>query len=420
MEAEGRIYFGKKGDAQPGVIRYLSEVAGVVPWTWWPHDETGQTDEARKEIREYLGNTNIFDTPKPIRLIVRMLEIATSEDDIVLDFFAGSCTTAHAVFVRNQSDDGRRRFILVQLPEPCPEGSEARANGFKTVAAIGRQRIRSAAQKIADVTTSELKLKEVAPHDLGFRAFNLDRSNFLEWDGEAALDKELAQQIEMYVDHLSESSSDEDVLYELLLKAGFSLTTRVAGTMIAGKHVFSIEDGALMICLEKEITPELIDALAEANPLQVICLDEAFKGNDQLKANAVQTFQGSRGSRKVGNRVSGQSERRRMKLKFDPSLQYQKDAINAVVDVFDWPAVRTRRERWRSSRFKSAGCSRPSWAWAIGLRCRTMKFFKNVHAVQEANDIEKVACPSRSRILRRDGDRHRQDLRLSSHDLRAE
>ena len=203
LEAEGRIYFGKNGDAQPGVIRYLSEVAGVVPWTWWPHDETGHTDEARKEIREYLGSTNIFDTPKPIRLILRMLEIATSEDDIVLDFFAGSCTTAHAVFVRNQADDGRRRFIMVQLPEPCPEGSEAREAGFKTVAAIGRQRIKNAAQKIADTTTSELKLKEVLPLDLGFRAFDLGRSNFRAWDGEAALDSELAKQIEMHVDHLA-------------------------------------------------------------------------------------------------------------------------------------------------------------------------------------------------------------------------
>ena len=126
---------------------------------------------------------------------------------------------------------------------------------------------------------------------LGFQSFSLSQSNFRTWDGDATGDADrLGEQIEMHIDHLSEAGSAEDVLYELLLKAGFSLTTKVKRIEMMGKQVFSIEDGALLICLEKEITPELIDALAEANPLQVICLDEGFKGNDQLKANAVQTF----------------------------------------------------------------------------------------------------------------------------------
>jgi adenine-specific DNA-methyltransferase len=110
------------------------------------------------------------------------------------------------------------------------------------------------------------------------------------WDGDVASDEDLGHQIDMHIYHRSDGSSAEDVLYELLLKAGFQLTTKVQVVEMASKQVFSIEDGALLICLEKEIIPELIDALAEANPLQVICLDEAFKGNDQLKANAVQTF----------------------------------------------------------------------------------------------------------------------------------
>jgi adenine-specific DNA-methyltransferase len=120
--------------------------------------------------------------------------------------------------------------------------------------------------------------------------FKLDRSNFKIWDGQADTDDDLKRQIEMHIDHLSPDSTAEAVLYELLLKAGFPLTTKVKAVEMVGKRIFSIEDGALLICLEKEITPELIDALAEANPLQAICLDEAFKGNDQLKANAVQTF----------------------------------------------------------------------------------------------------------------------------------
>lgn len=290
LEAEGRIYFGKNGDSQPGLIRYLSEVEGVVPWTWWPHDEAGHTDEARKEIREYLGSTNIFDTPKPVRLIARMLEIATAGDDIILDFFAGSCTSAHAVLSRNNVDGGRRRFIMVQLPEPCVEGSEARQAGFETIADIGKRRIRNAAQKIGEAADSQLKFKGGEPIDLGFRVFKLDRSNFRRWDGTPDAGGDIAQQLEMHVEHLAEARSAEDVLYELLLKAGFPLTTAVQTVEMAGRQAFTVEDGTLFICLDKAITPELIDALAEANALQVICLDEGFKGNDQLKANAVQTF----------------------------------------------------------------------------------------------------------------------------------
>ena len=113
--AAGRIYFGKNGDSQPSIIRYLSEVEGMVPWTWWPHEEVGHTDEAKKEIINILGDANLFDTPKPTRLITRILQIATSKEDIVLDSFAGSGTTAHAVLNMNKSDGGHRKFILVEM-----------------------------------------------------------------------------------------------------------------------------------------------------------------------------------------------------------------------------------------------------------------------------------------------------------------
>jgi adenine-specific DNA-methyltransferase len=114
LEAAGRIYFGKNGDAQPGIIRYLSEVEGLVPWTWWPHDEVGHTDEAKKEIRELFGTQTAFDTPKPVRLIERVLRIATKPGDLILDSFAGSGTTAHAVLKLNQQDGGARKFILIE------------------------------------------------------------------------------------------------------------------------------------------------------------------------------------------------------------------------------------------------------------------------------------------------------------------
>jgi adenine-specific DNA-methyltransferase len=145
-------------------------------------------------------------------------------------------------------------------------------------------------KKIEGEREAKLNLDGGDKLDLGFRVLKLDRSNFQVWEGNASSFDETGKQLEMHVDHLSDVSSAEDVLYELLLKAGFMPTTRVKTITFAGKQVFSIEGGALLICLEKEITSELIDALAEANPLQVICLDEGFKGNDQLKTNAVQTF----------------------------------------------------------------------------------------------------------------------------------
>lgn len=172
---------------------------------------------------------------------------------------------------------------MVQLPEKIDPVSATGALGFPDISAFAAERLRrSAVDLFGEVPDDGI--------DCGFRQFKLDESNFRQWSGEALSDQDLPSQIEMHVDHLDADSEELSVLYELLLKSGFTLTTKAEPTTLAGKNVFSVEDGALLICLEKEITPELIDALAEANPLQVICLDEGFKGNDQLKANAVQTF----------------------------------------------------------------------------------------------------------------------------------
>jgi adenine-specific DNA-methyltransferase len=203
-----------------------------------------------------------------------------------LDFFAGSASLGHANILQNAEDGGNRKFILVQLPEPLPV--EERNVG--TIADLGKSRLRRVAEKIKGEQKAKLNLDGGDKLDLGFRVLKLDRSNFQIWEGNVGAFDETGNQLEMHVDHLSDASSPEDVLYELLLKAGFVPTTRVKTITLAGKQVFSIEGGALLICLEKEITSDLIDALADANPLQVICLDEGFKGNDQLKANAVQTF----------------------------------------------------------------------------------------------------------------------------------
>jgi adenine-specific DNA-methyltransferase len=287
LRSDNRIWFGQDGDNPPRLKVFLSEVQeGIVPDTWWTHEETGNNQEAKKEILELFGEGEPFSTPKPTRLISRMLKIATSPagGDIILDFFAGSCSTAHAVLKENAMDEGDRRYLMVQLPEPT-----GRAD-FPTISAMARERMRRAAKQIADQRDGQLRPNDGKPLDRGFKAFKLDQSNFSVWPGDVVENEDLSHQIEMHIDHLLDSSTAQDVLYELLLKAGFPLATKVQAIKLAGKEVFSIEDGALLICLEKEITPELIDALAEGNPLQVICLDEGFKGNDQLKTNAVQTF----------------------------------------------------------------------------------------------------------------------------------
>jgi adenine-specific DNA-methyltransferase len=225
-----------------------------------------------------------FDFAKPSGLIKFLMSVSgVGSGDIVLDFFAGSGSTGHAAIEFAAETGEKRPFICVQLPEKTKEESEEFRQGYRTISAIGLERIRRVLKRVEGQN-------QTVPLDCGLKVYRLDQSNFKVWHGKEIDAEALNQQIDMYVDHLSESSSAEDVLYELLLKAGFPLTTKVQSTKLASKEVFSIEDGSLLICLEKEITPELIDALAEANPLQVICLDEGFKGNDQLKANAVQTF----------------------------------------------------------------------------------------------------------------------------------
>ena len=179
--------------------------------------------------------------------------------------------------------------------------------GYRTIADLGRARIKRAGERINSERTSELNLKKQAAIDLGFKAYNLSLSNFKVWQGDMS-DAELGEQIEMHVDHLSKASSAEDVLYELLLKAGFPLTTKVQSIEMAGKAVFSIEDGALLICLEKEITPELIDALAEANPLAGDLPRRRLQGQRPAEGECCSDLQGSRARPKNPKSSSGRSE----------------------------------------------------------------------------------------------------------------
>ena len=253
-----------------------------------------QSQVAIKYMRSLMGS-KVFDNPKDHEEIFKLIKYVIGVDnEIVLDFFCGSGSTAHAVMQLNSQSNAAHKYIMVQLPEPNnPKertGKAALKLGLNTVVDIAKERIRRAAKRISEERVGELDLSEKRNIDLGFRVFKLASSNFKIWDGDADRIDNLSAQLELHVDHIDQASSPEDILYELLLKAGFELTTKVEKQTMAGKDVYAVADGALLVCLDKEITPALIDALADANPLQVICLDEGFKGNDQLKTNAVQTF----------------------------------------------------------------------------------------------------------------------------------
>jgi len=286
------IYFGDDGKSRPKLKRFLRDVKeGITYSTMWDFVPLNQAGS--REMTELLGNMNIFDNPKPSGLLSEIIKLGAQKDSshIIIDFFGGSASTAHATLDLNKEDGGNRKFIIVQLPEPTDEDSEARKAGYKTIADIGKERIRRVIKKIKGELEKKKDLLsgDKPQQDLGFKVFKLQPSNFKLWNGDVAKDKEAIEaQLEMFVDHINPKSSQEDILYELLLKSGFPLTTKIEKITLAEKTVFSIADGSMFICLEKELTPEVIKAMADQKPVRVVCLDEGFKGNDQLKTNAVQ------------------------------------------------------------------------------------------------------------------------------------
>ncbi|HRX00067.1 MAG TPA: DNA methyltransferase, partial [Cyclobacteriaceae bacterium] len=251
------------------------------------------TQHGTNEIINLFGEAKIFSFPKPSNLIEVLLRIGTtSQDAIVLDFFSGSASTAHAVLRMNRNDNTNHKFIMVQLPEPCAEDSETFMAGYKTISDIGKERIRRVIKQLNDEQEGKLDLENDKELDRGFRVFKLDQSNFKQWNvlSPTTEPAKILEQLELHIGHISEKASQEDLLFEILLKAGFMPTTQVQEQTLAGKKVFSIAEGALLICLEETVTKELIDAVVASEPMQFICLDAAFGSNDQLKANAVQTF----------------------------------------------------------------------------------------------------------------------------------
>lgn len=271
-----------------GKLKCRKDRSRITPPTLLP--PYGMVSEQTAYIEKLIGKA-VFDNPKPVGMIADFLAWFADEEDTVLDFFAGSYTTCDAVLRANR----RLHFIAVQLPEPVDPTTEAGKNaaslGLSRITDIGRERVLRVIDDLNSPTADLLSPGEQETRDLGFRVFSLAESNFLTWDAEESKDAaRLADQLAMHVDHVREGRTDWDLLYEILLKSGFPLATTVEAIELAGKTVFSVADGALLLCLDRGLTLELVREIAAKAPERVVLLDEGFVGNDQLKTNAVQIF----------------------------------------------------------------------------------------------------------------------------------
>jgi len=256
------------------------------------NDKSFQTEKGQLAFNQLFGSKEkLFQSPKSPFFLQELLR-TSSYDDIVLDFFGGSGTTAQAVLEINKEDGGSRKFILVQLPELCDEASEAFKAGYKTIADISKERIRRVIKKIENENDLEQKKKEgelqlstgigKPETDLGFKVFKLSPSNFKIWRGSEITEENLVQQLDAFTNPVREESKNENMLFELILKAGYLLTDKIE----VKEKFYSINEGELIIALE-EMNEKIISNIISAQPKKVITLDNLFTGNDQLKTNTV-------------------------------------------------------------------------------------------------------------------------------------
>ena len=284
MLADNRITFGKDGLSRPYKKTFLSEVQnGVVPTTIWSYDDAGHTIGAKSEIRDLFSDTKApFDTPKPTKLIKRIISMSESNthDDIILDFFGGSGTTADAVMQLNAEDNGNRKYIIVQMKEETQQKSVARLVGFESISQICKERIRRAAQKIADENPE-------AKFDGGFRVLKCDSSNMKDvYYNPSETQQSL---FDTYADNIKEDRTPEDLLFQVMLDLGVLLSSKIEETTIAGKQVFNVADGFLIACFDNDVTEETVKAVAEKKPYYAVFRDSSM-ANDSVATNFDQIF----------------------------------------------------------------------------------------------------------------------------------
>ena len=282
--ADNRVWFGDDGNNVPRLKRFLSEVKNTVtPMTIWKYTEVGHSQEAKQELKKLFNNKSYFDYPKSIGLIKRMLELYTETDNnIILDFFSGSSTTAHAVMQLNAEDGGKRKFIMVQLPEETDEKSEARKAGYENICEIGKERIRRAGKKI----------KEEHPDaadklDTGFRVLKLDSSNMKDvYYNPSDYNQDMIEALES---NIKDDRSNEDLLFQVMLDLGELLSSDIKEINIQGKKVFNVGDGNIVACFDEDITNEVLTEIAKMQPFYAIFRDSSLS-NDSVVTNFEQIF----------------------------------------------------------------------------------------------------------------------------------
>lgn len=295
LVTDKRIWFGENGSNVPRLKRFLSEVQdGMVATTLWKHGFAGHNQEGRQELKQIFDGKAYFDGPKPIRLIKRILEVSTKSDKdaIIVDFFAGSASTAQAVLEFNKQDSGTRKFVMVQIPELTDEKSEAYKVGYKTISEIGKERIRRVIKGYGEKPESI---------DVGFKVFKLDKSNYVENSFELDTERTEEENAEVFKVYLEKAkqqglfgkTNDLDVVYENIVKEGLSLNSKISKEKIGDSEIYSVIDGeqSLLICLEKKISDETVKLLTaqEYKNRIFICLDSAL--DDSSKANLALTLE---------------------------------------------------------------------------------------------------------------------------------
>ena len=282
MEKNDEIYWTSGGQEQPYGKIYLHKSLGQIPNDFWGI-EVGTNQRASLEV-EKLFNKRYFDFPKPVSLLRTLISIGSSQNDTILDFFAGSATTAHAVIQLNAEDGGKRKFIMIQLPEKCDEKSEALKAGYENIAEISKERIRLAGKKIREENAGR-----TASLDIGFRALKIDTSNMV--DVENTPDAIEQGQLSNFTENIKPERTPEDLLFQVLLNWGVDLTLPIATEAVEGLEVFFVDKDALVACFapDGQITEDLCKELAMRKPLRVVFRDSGFE-NDSVKVNVEQIF----------------------------------------------------------------------------------------------------------------------------------
>jgi adenine-specific DNA-methyltransferase len=318
---DNRIWFGHDGNNVPRLKRFLSDVQdGMVPITIWPYKEVGHNQEGRQEVKALFDGKGYFDGPKPLRLLRKILKIANLRNDsIILDFFSGSATTAHAVMQLNAEDGGNRKFIMVQLPEKTDEKSEAYKAGYTNICEIGKERIRRAGAKIApapqppkggaesaslslfstDEANTEHETKNTKREtDIGFRVYRLDTSNMQDVYYRPQ-DYKQDMMTELFANHIKPDRTPDDLVAQVMLDWGLPLSLPIEQTTIAGKTVYKVAGNALYCCFDEHISEDFARAVAPEKPLRIVFHDYAF-ANDTAKENV----------RQLLKQLSGETEMR--------------------------------------------------------------------------------------------------------------